>query len=175
MRRREFITLVGGAVAWPVTARAEQSPMPAVGFLNSLGSNDRPNLRDAFDRGLHEAGFVRGSNIAMEYRYADNQVHRLPALAADLVTRRVAVIAATGGGASVQAAKKATTTIPIVFVGAGDPVIEGYVASLNRPGGNLNYGRHLVRYRAQRQGSWVAARACSQRDPYCSVGQPEYA
>jgi putative tryptophan/tyrosine transport system substrate-binding protein len=125
--RREFISLLGGAAAWPFAARAQQPEMPEVGFLNSLGSNDRPNLRDAFRRGLGEAGFVPGSNVAIEYRYADNQVDRLPALAADLVNRRVAVIAATGGGASVLAAKGATSAIPIVFVSAGDPVQEGYV------------------------------------------------
>jgi putative ABC transport system substrate-binding protein len=138
MRRREFIALLGWTAAtWPLSARAQQPTMPVVGFLNSLGSNDRPNLRDAFHRGLGEAGFVPGRNVEIEYRYADNQVHRLPALAADLVNRRVAVIVATGGGASVQAAKGATTAIPIVFVSAGDPVKEGYVASLNQPGGNL--------------------------------------
>jgi putative ABC transport system substrate-binding protein len=138
MRRRDFIKIIAGsATVWPLVARAQQPTMPVVGFLNSLGSNDRSNLRDAFHRGLAEAGFVPGSNLAIEYRYADNQVHRLPALAADLVGRRVAVIAATGGGASVQAAKEATTAIPIVFASAGDPVKEGYVASLNRPGGNL--------------------------------------
>jgi putative ABC transport system substrate-binding protein len=138
MRRREFIALLGWTAAtWPLSARAQQPMMPVVGFLNSLGSNDRPNLRDAFHRGLGEAGFVPGRNVEIEYRYADNQVHRLPALAADLVNRRVAVIVATGGGASVQAAKGATTAIPIVFVSAGDPVKEGYVASLNQPGGNL--------------------------------------
>jgi putative ABC transport system substrate-binding protein len=137
IKRREFISLVGGAASWPLVARAQQPSMPVIGFLNSLGNNDRPNLRDAFHRGLRDAGFVPGSNVAIEYRYADNQIHQLPALATDLVNRRVAVIAVTGGGGSVQAAKGATTAIPIVFVSAGDPVKEGYVASLNRPGGNL--------------------------------------
>jgi putative ABC transport system substrate-binding protein len=97
IRRREFITLLGGAAAtWPLAARAQQPALPVIGFLNSLGNNDRPNLRDAFRRGLGEAGFVPDSNIAIEYRYADNQVGRLSALAADLVNRRVAVIAAPG-------------------------------------------------------------------------------
>jgi putative ABC transport system substrate-binding protein len=121
MRRREFIALLGGAVAWPLAARAQQPMMPVVGFLNSLGSNDRPNLRDAFHRGLGDAGFVPGSNVVIEYRYADNQVDQLPALAADLVNRRVAVIAAMGGGAFIRAAKGATTAIPIVFVSVSSP------------------------------------------------------
>jgi putative tryptophan/tyrosine transport system substrate-binding protein len=108
-----------------------------IGFLTNLGQNDRPNLREAFRRGLSEVGYAEGRNVAVEYRFAENHFDRLPTLAAELVGRQVTVIAATGGGRSVQAAKAATTTIPIVFTFGGDPVREGFVASLNRPGGNI--------------------------------------
>ena len=138
MKRREFITLLGGAAAaWPAAARAQQPAMPVIGYLSSLGRNERPNLTEAFRRGLSEAGFVEGRNVAIEYRFAENQPNQLPALAADLVDRKVAVIVTTGGGASIIAAKASTTTIPIVFSFGGDPVQAGFVASLNRPGGNL--------------------------------------
>ncbi len=138
IERRKFLaTLVGAAATWPRAARAQQPAMPVVGFLTSLGRNDRPNLADAFRRGLRETSFVEGHNVAIEYRFAENQRDRLPALAADLVARKVAVIAATGGWNSILAAKASTTTIPIVFTFGGDPVEAGIVTSLNRPGGNV--------------------------------------
>ena len=112
--RREFITLLGGA-AVALAARAQQAAMPVIGFLTSLGRNDRPNLAHAFRRGLSETGFVEGRDVAIEYRFAENQHDRLPAMAADLVGRKVAVIAATGGPNPVLAAKESTSTVPIVF------------------------------------------------------------
>jgi putative ABC transport system substrate-binding protein len=137
MRRRNFIASVGATVAaGSVGARAQQS-VPVVGFLTSLGADDRPNLRDAFRRGLSETGYVEGRNVAVEYRFAENKADLLSTLAADLVARNIAVIAATGGGASILAAKNSTTKIPIVFTTGGDPVREGFVNSLNRPEANI--------------------------------------
>jgi putative ABC transport system substrate-binding protein len=136
MRRREFITLIGGStVAWPFAAGAQQLAKPVIGFLNSRAFGDDPHLLAAFRQGLKESGYVEGQNLTIEYRWAEDQYDRLPALAGDLVRREVAVIAANGIAA--QAARGVTTAIPIVFVAGFDPVETGLVPSLSRPGGNV--------------------------------------
>ena len=136
MRRREFITMIGGAAAWPLAARAQQAAMPVVGLLRSGALTDVPHRVTVFRQGLKEAGFVEDQNVAIEYRSDERQTDRLPLLVADLLRRQVALIVGFNTPPAL-AAKAATTTVPIVFVTGGDPVRVGLVASLNRPGGNV--------------------------------------
>jgi len=136
MRRREVITLLGGAAAWPLVARAQQTAMPVIGFLSSRSPEDSAHLIPAFAAGLAEGEYVEGQNLAIEFRWARGRYDLLPAMAAELVTRRVAVLTTAGGEPSALAARRATSTIPIVFGIGGDPVALGLVASFSRPGGN---------------------------------------
>jgi putative ABC transport system substrate-binding protein len=135
-QRREFLTLLGGAAAWPLAALGQQPAMPVIGYMSARTPDDSTHLTAAFRRGLAEGGYVEGQNLSIEYRWARGQYDLLPALAADLVGLRVSVLVAVGGDLSPRAAKRATSTIPIVFGVGGDPVSEGLVESFNRPGGN---------------------------------------
>src|SRR5215472_9055105 len=135
--RRAFLALMVGAVAWPLGAAAQSRALPVIGFLNTASPGPFARLVSAFHEGLKDGGYIEGQNVAIEYRWAEGEYDRLPALANDLVRRRVAVIVATGGTVSARAAKAATTTIPILFIGGANPVGEGLVSSFNRPGGNV--------------------------------------
>ena len=136
IKRRQLITLLGGAAAWPLAARAQHSSLPVIGFMSGRSTADSGYLAEAFRQGLRDTGYVEGESIGIEYRWANGDYDRLPGFASDLLQRNVLVLVAVGGDSSPRAAKQATSTVPIVFGMGGDPIQAGLVASFNRPGGN---------------------------------------
>ena len=158
MKRREFMTLLGGAAAWPIVARAQRPGAHNIGFLSSLSEAPSAGLVAAFRRGLQEAGFVEGDNVTVEYRWADGRYDRLAAMAAELVARRVDVLVSTGGGPTATAAKEASSTIPVVFITGTDPVRSGLVSNFSHPAGNLT-GVYILTTETRTEAARPAARA----------------